>query len=146
MRSIRVVRASGCMHGRCNSPSVQSRHPLTQWNLGAADEAGLNWKVNRQRQIIYRGSGFLAVIWFSSSPNYSPSLPSVSSTGDPQEDWERETSCGQERGCGVGEESLVLHKHSILSGNRPPVQTLFAFFEPLLGGTTQMQHSTHNPR
>ncbi len=54
--------------------------------------------------MIYRGPGFLAVKWFASSPAPPPpnSLPSVSSTGDTQEDWERETTCWRERGGGGG--------------------------------------------
>ncbi len=59
--------------------------------------------------------GFLAVIWFGSSPT-SP-LPSVSSSDDTQEDRERETSCWQERGKEAAEkpnqrphENLVLYK------------------------------------
>jgi hypothetical protein len=63
-------------------------------------------------------SGFLAVVWFGSSPTpSSPPLPLVSSAGNTQEDWERETNCWRERGEGVERsliirrrESLVLHK------------------------------------
>ncbi len=47
--------------------------------------------------MIYRGPCFLAVICFGSSPNPFSPFPSVSSTGDTQEDWERETSCWRER-------------------------------------------------
>ncbi len=41
--------------------------------------------------------GFLAVVRFGSSPTPSPPLPSVSSTGGTQKDWERDTSCWRER-------------------------------------------------
>ncbi len=55
---------------------------------------------------IYRGPGFLAVALFWLLPTLSPpSLPSVRSTGDTQEDLERETTCWRGRkGKGVGEE------------------------------------------
>jgi hypothetical protein len=49
-----------------------------------------------------RGPGFLAVVWFGSSPNGPPPpFPSASSTGDTQEDRERETTCSK-GGRGVG--------------------------------------------
>ncbi len=69
------------------------------------------WGTRREYWIIYRGPCFLAVLWFVSSPTPSP-LPSISSTDDTQEDWERKTSCERERrGGGRGpEESLVLYK------------------------------------
>ncbi len=57
------------------------------------------WMVNR-------GPSFLAV-WLLAHP---PSLSSVSSTGDTQEDWERETTCWRERGRTKRQESLVLYK------------------------------------
>ncbi len=41
--------------------------------------------------MIYRGPGLLVVVLFSSSPTPFPPLPSVSSTGDTHENWERET-------------------------------------------------------
>jgi hypothetical protein len=63
--------------------------------------------------MIYRGPGFLAILWFGSSP---PPLPSVSSTGDTQEDWEKKPTWWQ-KGGGRGrsriirpQESLVLFK------------------------------------
>jgi hypothetical protein len=43
--------------------------------------------------MIYRGQGFLAVVLFGSSPIPSPPSPVSSSTGDTQEDQERETTC-----------------------------------------------------
>ncbi len=71
-----------------------------------------------QRILIYIGPGFLAVVWFGSSP-----LPSVSLTADTQEDWEKETTCWWERveGGGGGAKSSESEKtwfsinHSILS-------------------------------
>ncbi len=51
----------------------------------------------------YRGQGFLAVVWFGSFLAHSlPPPPEVSSTGDTQEDWERETTCWRDRGEGGG--------------------------------------------
>ncbi len=67
---------------------------------------------------IQKGQGFLAIVWFGSSPTCSPPLPSVSSTGDTQQDHEKKTSCWRERG-GRGwarsgiirtQEYLVLYK------------------------------------
>jgi hypothetical protein len=73
--------------------------------------------------MIYKGPGFLAVVWYGSSPAPFPLLTFVNSTGDKEEDWERETICWQKRGGGwQGEKpnhttaSLVLYKYSILSG------------------------------
>ncbi len=64
---------------------------------------------------LYRGPGFLVVVWFGSvSP--PPPLLSVSSTGDTQEDYKRETRFSRERdrgGGGRGAETydrLVLYK------------------------------------
>ncbi len=63
---------------------------------------------------IYREPDILAVVWFNSSPIPS-TLPSVGSTGDAQEDWERETTCWREREWGRSQiirrrESLILFK------------------------------------
>ncbi len=56
----------------------------------------------REYWMLHRGPGFLAVVWFGSSP---PSPPPVSATDDTQEDREREATCWREkRGKGVGEE------------------------------------------
>ncbi len=46
--------------------------------------------------MIYGEPGFLAVLWFGSSPTTSAPLPSVSSTGNIQEDSKQETTCWQE--------------------------------------------------
>ncbi len=73
----------------------------------------------------YRGPSFLVVVWFGSSPNpYPLPLPSVSSTCDTQEDWERETTCWQETRGGDGggaklcdgEKAWSSINHSLLSG------------------------------
>jgi hypothetical protein len=47
----------------------------------------------REYWMIYRGPGFLAIVWFGSFPPPSPppSLQSVSTAGDTQEAWERES-------------------------------------------------------
>ncbi len=66
----------------------------------------LNLFVAREYWIIYRVLSFLAVVWFCSP---DPPLPSVSSTGDIEEDWKREPTCWQERGR-VWRESLVILK------------------------------------
>ncbi len=51
----------------------------------------------REYWMVFRGPGFLAVKWLSSSPTPFPPLPSVRSTGDTQEDWEIETSFWRDR-------------------------------------------------
>ncbi len=48
---------------------------------------------SREFWIICRGPGFLVVVWFGSTFDPSPILPSVSWTGDTQENWEREMKC-----------------------------------------------------
>ncbi len=77
---------------------------------------------NKEYWIIYRGPGFLAVLWFGSSPTpYSPSL-SVSSTGDTRED-KRDNLLTGEGGRGGWargksndrKEALSSINHSILS-------------------------------
>jgi hypothetical protein len=50
--------------------------------------------------MIYRGTGFLAAVWFGSSATPSPPLPSLSSTDDVQKDWEIGTTCWREGGGG----------------------------------------------
>ncbi len=57
----------------------------------------------RQYWMIYRGPGFLAVLWFGSPPNPSNLPLPTSSTGDKQEYWERETTFW--RGVGGGGET-----------------------------------------
>ncbi len=60
-----------------------------------------------------------AVILFGSSPNPShPFLPSVSSTGDTQEDWESDATCWPERGKEEPNQAKAWSSinHSILSG------------------------------
>ncbi len=74
--------------------------------------------------MIFRGPNFLAVVWFGSTTTLPPILHSVSSTGDTQEDWERETSCWRERweGGGRGAESNIAWPSIndwILSGGWP---------------------------
>jgi hypothetical protein len=51
----------------------------------------------RDYWMIYKRPGFLAVVWFGSSPPSPPLPPSVSSIGDTKEDWERETTWWRER-------------------------------------------------
>ncbi len=70
----------------------------------------------REYWTICIGPGFLAAICFGSSPLLSLS---VNSTGDTQENWEREEKGG--KGWGRSQiirrrKSLVLYNHSILSG------------------------------
>jgi hypothetical protein len=54
----------------------------------------------REYWMIYRGPGFLAVVWFGSSSFPATPFPSHVSKldGDTQEDWERETTFWRERG------------------------------------------------
>ncbi len=64
---------------------------------------------SREYWMIYRGPGFLAIVWFGSSS--TPHLQSVSSTGDTQEYWERETTCLREKGGGEGGRGAKLYNH-----------------------------------
>ncbi len=51
--------------------------------------------------MIYRGSGFLAVLWFVSSPTpFQPYPVCISSIGDTQENWENDTTCWWAGGSG----------------------------------------------
>jgi hypothetical protein len=52
--------------------------------------------------MIYRGPGFLAVVWLGSLPNPPPPLPSVSATGDTRSLRKREYLPTGEGGGGVG--------------------------------------------
>jgi hypothetical protein len=56
----------------------------------------------REYWMICRGPGFLAVVWFGSSPTSPFLLPSVISTGGAQKEWERETTAGVKGGRGGG--------------------------------------------
>jgi hypothetical protein len=78
---------------------------------------------SREYWRICRGPGFLAFVWFGSSLNPLPPLPSVSSTEGTEEDWERETARRRERGMGWGRSQSFDGKkawssinHSIFSG------------------------------
>ncbi len=74
----------------------------------------------REYWMVNRGSCFLAVVWFCSFPS-NPSLPSVSSSGDSQKVWERETTFLGEGVGGGGAKSYDGEKvwssinHSLLS-------------------------------
>ncbi len=73
----------------------------------------------REYWIVYRGPGFLALIWFGSSPAPSHPLPSVSSCCDTQEDGERETTFWQGGGgakSNDSEKDWSSINHSILAG------------------------------
>ncbi len=68
----------------------------------------------REYWMIYRGPGFLAGVWFRSSPTPSPPLPSVSSTGDPEEDWEREKTCWRERSEEWGRSQIIRRRENLV--------------------------------
>ncbi len=68
---------------------------------------------SREYWMIYRWLGLLAIVWWLLPHPLAPSLPSVSSTGDTQEDLERETTCWRERG--GREKAWSSINHSILS-------------------------------
>jgi len=81
--------------------------------------------------MISREPGLLAVVWSGSSPHH----PSVSLTGETQEDWERYRytwSCWRERGWGGGEgaeshdrkKAEYSIKHSMFSVLRPYINFL----------------------
>ncbi len=72
---------------------------------------------SREYWMIYRGPGFLAVSWLLACP--LPPLLSLSTTGNAQNDWDRETTFWRERGGGEWlarsrtirpQESLILYK------------------------------------
>jgi hypothetical protein len=80
----------------------------------------VKWLVGAMQRVleIYRGPGLLAVVWFGSYSPASHSSPSVSSTDDTEEGWERETTFSRGKGgggwarsrCIRPQESLVLYK------------------------------------
>jgi hypothetical protein len=105
---------------------------IENWGSRTRHMAGEYW-------MVYRGPDFLAgrMIWYL-APN--PHLPSVSSTGDKREDWEREPTCWRERvEKGVGEEpnhpnhpktAWPSINHSILSGHMScPAASVFYIFD-----------------
>jgi hypothetical protein len=56
--------------------------------------------------MIYTGPGFLAIVYFGSSPApYPPPLPSVRSTGGDTRETEIERQLADRRGGGMGEEA-----------------------------------------
>ncbi len=75
----------------------------------------------REYWMIYSRPGFLAVVWFGSSPiPLPPTLPSVNAwlaSGNTQEDWERDTTCWQERGEGWWRSQIILPLESLASIN-----------------------------
>ncbi len=76
-------------------------------------------------------------------PIHPPPLPSGSSAGDTQEDWERETTCWRERGgCGGaksydGEKAWSSINHSILSG--PTCDEVSKRISRAISGKTDMK-------
>ncbi len=97
---------------------------------------GLTVSLGRSRDcwMIYRGPCFLAVVWFGSSPPPPPSppLPSGSSTGDTQEDWERGVGVeGEWVGWGRSQiirpqESVVLYKSFFFKILWPPLSRILS--------------------
>ncbi len=80
--------------------------PLHSHTQESRDQGFRRWVIVRNKEflMIYRRPGLLAVVRFGSSPTTFPPLPSVSSAGDTQAGWERETTCWRGRGEeGVGE-------------------------------------------
>ncbi len=73
----------------------------SSWQRESGTSAQQSTARTRKYWMIYRGPGFLAVIWFGSSPNPFSPFPSVSSTGDTQED-EKERQVVDGRGGGQG--------------------------------------------
>ncbi len=55
----------------------------------------------REYWMLHIGPGILAIVWFGSSPTLPNPFPSVSSSGDTWEDWERETTCWRVTGVGA---------------------------------------------
>jgi hypothetical protein len=74
---------------------------------------------SREYWTIYGGPGFLAVIWFGSTPTLSPLPTSVSWVGETHEVCDRESTCWRERGEGTEsydpKKAWPSIKHSILS-------------------------------
>ncbi len=127
MKSMYKIVRSGikCSLWRTTLP-VQLRSTQGDWwNGHKTEEINVNNHSIKRYWMIYRGPYFLAVVymkWLLSHP--PPPVPLESSTGDTQEDWERETTCWRERGDegGGGAKSYDGEKvwssinHSILSG------------------------------
>ncbi len=104
----------------------------------------------REYWMIYRGPGFLAVLWFGSSPTPSlPPIPSVSLTGETLEDRERETTWWRERrGGGSGAKkartwsSLI---HSILSAQYVLMYALSSAYRKRLKKTNEGRRKYGSP-
>ncbi len=101
---------------------------IPTWNIVAVKLTCVRWKQifnHREYWTIYRGRGFLAVVWFGSTPTLSPPSPVNSWINVTHADWERETTCwrrgGRGRGDGYGAElydnkrAWPFIDHSILS-------------------------------
>ncbi len=89
-----------------------------------------NGKANRREYcMIFRGPGFLVVVWFGSSP--SP-VRKLDRGDDTQEYCSRETTCWRERGRGAksygGEKARSSINHSIYSGKSSIKDTKYRVF------------------
>ncbi len=113
-------------HGPTKEENFSAKFRVWRWTAG---QCCLRL---REYWMIYRGSGFLGVVWFSSPPP----LPSVSSTGDTNEDNLFTGEGGGRNEIGRRRESLVLYK-SFNTISVPPslprwLGFIFNFHEPPL--------------
>ncbi len=70
------------LYGTHTHPRKNNLWSVQNWEVMMKGGGGLLQRCGyREYWMIYRGLGFVAVVWFGSSPPSSPPLPSVSSTG-----------------------------------------------------------------
>jgi hypothetical protein len=86
-----------------NSTKKQFRNPIS--GLEHAQSSSKNLLGDMQRYLNDSFRTRLSVVWFGSSPTFSP-LSVSKPTDETQEDKERETTCWQERGEGVEPRAL----------------------------------------
>ncbi len=93
--------------------------------------------------------------WFIDSEAYLPTydlappppptlLPSVSSTGDTREDWERETSCWLQRGRGTNHYKIIRRRESLDLHNS--FNTLWVWVMLALSPCWQPRGKPHTPQ
>jgi hypothetical protein len=108
--------------------SITNLHPLWLWPQDlhireVVGRRGGDMLQIREYWMIYRGPGFLAVVWFGSTPTPTSPVSKVDQRHTTQEDWERETIRWRERGKGGGRgaescdrmKARSVINHSILS-------------------------------
>ncbi len=108
----------------CNVQSTFEKKPQSSniLNLIASERL----VQTREYLMYYRGPVFLVVVWLGSFPLSfpPPPLPSVSWTGDTQEDWEGETTGWREREGGGGRSQIIRQRENLVLYNT--VHTLWS--------------------